>query len=126
LGPLFRNVGELVGVFVAIDPGKSPPSRGYASSVRLSNLRALEHRLKTLKSPAWPEDILPPINRDLAAAGRDLFMQHCEHCHHDVERASPRHRLITTMIPLSEIGTDPRVAENIVKMRGKTGFLEGM
>jgi hypothetical protein len=126
LGPLFRNVGELVGVFVAIDPGKSPPSRGYASSVRLSNLRALEHRLKTLKSPAWPEDILPPINRDLAAAGRDLFMQHCERCHHDVERASPRDRLITTMVPLSKIGTDPRVAENIVKMRGKTGFLEGM
>jgi mono/diheme cytochrome c family protein len=125
LGPLLRNVGELVGVFSAIDPGDPSPSRGYASSVRLSNLRALEHRLKTLKSPAWPEDVLPPINREMAAAGRDLFMQHCERCHHDVGRDSPRHRLITTRVPLSKIGTDPRVAENLVTTRGKTGFLEG-
>jgi RoxA-like, cytochrome c-like len=125
IGPLLRNVGELVGVFAVIDPGNSPPSRGYASSVRLSDLRALEHRLKILKSPTWPEDVLPPINRDLAAAGRDLFVQHCEHCHLDVERDSPRHRLITTMVPLPEIGTDPRAAENIMTARGKTGFLEG-
>ena len=126
LGPLLRNVGELVGVFAAIDPGNPPPARGYASSLRWSNVRALEHRLKTLKSPRWPEDVLPPIDRDLAAAGRDLFLQHCEHCHRDVGRDFPRHRLITTMVPLPEIGTDPRCAENIFSARGRTGFLEGM
>jgi hypothetical protein len=119
-------VGELIGVFAAIDPGTSPPSRGYVSSLPLSNLRALERRLKTLKSPTWPEDVLPPINRDLARAGRDVFLQQCEHCHLDVGRDSPRHRLITTMVPVSEVKTDPRAAEHIMNARGKTGFLEGM
>jgi hypothetical protein len=126
LGPLLRNVGELVGVFAAIDPGNPPPNRGYDSSIRFKNVRALETRLKSLKSPAWPENVLPPIDRQLAAAGRTVFAQQCEHCHRDVGRDYPRHRLVTVMIPLGEIGTDPRAAEHIVNARGRTGFLEGM
>ena len=123
LGPLMRNVGQLVGVFATIDPGHPPPSRGYASSVRLSNLRKLEDRLKTLKSPAWPEDVLPPINRELAAAGRSVFVRNCRGCHHDVARSG--HRIVTTRVPISKVKTDSLAAENLMNARGKTGFLEG-
>ena len=123
LGPIMRNVGQLVGVSATIDPGHPPPSRGYASSIRLSNLRRLEDRLKTLKSPVWPENVLPPINRDLAAAGRDVFVRNCRGCHHDVERTG--HRIVTTRVPISKVRTDPLAAENLMNARGKTGFLEG-
>jgi hypothetical protein len=123
LGPLMRNVGQLVGVFASIDPGNPPPSRGYASSVRLSNLRALEDRLKTLKSPAWPENVLPPINRDVAVAGREVFVRNCRGCHHDVGRNGGR--IVTTRVPISRVGTDSLAAENLMNARGKTGFLEG-
>jgi hypothetical protein len=123
LGPIMRNVGQLVGVSATIDPGNPPPSRGYASSVRLSNLRKLEDRLKTLQSPAWPENVLPPIKRDMAAAGRDVFVRNCRGCHHDVARSG--HRIVTTRVPISKVRTDALAAENLIKARGKTGFLEG-
>lgn len=124
VGPLMRNLGQAVGVFAAVDPGNPPPSRGYASSVNMSNLRALETSLKRLKSPVWPEQVFPPINRGLASAGRAIFIRDCRGCHQDVER-NGRDRIFTTKVPLATIRTDALAAENLVNHRGSTGFLAG-
>ena len=83
-------------------------------------MRKLEDRLKTLKSPAWPENVLPPINRDLAAAGRGVFVQNCRRCHHDVERSG--HRIVTTRVPISKVRTDPLAAENLMNAPARRGF----
>jgi processive rubber oxygenase RoxA-like protein len=124
IGPLMRNLGQIIGVFAAIDPGDPPPSVGYDSSVNVSNLRALEHSLKSLKSPLWPENVLPPIDHGRAAAGRELFVRDCRGCHHDIER-DRKDRVLTSSVSLSTVRTDPLTAENLINSRGNTGFLEG-
>jgi hypothetical protein len=124
IGSLLRNFGQMVGVFAVINPGDPPPSVGYDSSIHLSNLRALEHQLKRLESPVWPENVLPPIDRGLAAAGRELFARDCRGCHHDIER-NRKDRVLTTKVSLSTVRTDPLAAENLINSRGNTGFLAG-
>lgn len=123
-GPLVRNIGQIIGVFAKIDPGYPPPTVAYDSSVRLKNLRGLERRLKRLKSPVWPEDVLPPIDRELAAQGRQVFARTCRGCHHDHDRDS-RSRIHVTKVPTWKVQTDPRTAENLMNTRGSTGFLAG-
>jgi hypothetical protein len=123
-GPLTRNIGQIIGVFARIDPGNPPPTIGYDSSVRLKNLRGLERRLKSLKSPVWPEDVLPPIDRGLAAQGREIFATTCRGCHHDNPRGS-RGRIRVTKVPTWRVQTDSRAAENLMNTRGSTGFLAG-
>ncbi len=125
IGPLMRNIGQIVGVFGMIDPGNPPPTVGYASSIRFGNLRALEHRLTKLKSPVWPEDILPPIDRARAAHGREVFAQSCNRCHQDHARDDLRSRIRVTQVPIWKVRTDARAAENLMKTRGSTGFLAG-
>jgi len=124
VGSLVRNIGQMVGVFATIDPGDPPPSAGYYSSVNLPNLRALERQLKRLKSPVWPENVLPPIDHRLAAAGRELFVRDCRSCHHDIER-NGKDRVQTTRLSIATVRTDPLVAENLINARGNTGFLAG-
>ena len=123
-GPLSRNIGQIIGVFAKIDPGHPPPTVAYDSSVRLKDLRRLEGQLKRLKSPVWPEDILPPIDREKAAQGREIFATTCRGCHHDNDRDS-RSRIHVTKVPISRVKTDPRAAENLKNTRGSTGFLAG-
>jgi hypothetical protein len=125
IGPSMRNLGQALGVFAAINPGDPPPSVGYKSSVQFSNLRALEKRLKSLQSPLWPENVLPPIDRERAAAGRELFLGSCSGCHHAIDRGNRKARILTTRVSISTIRTDPLAAENLVNSRGKTGFLAG-
>ena len=125
IGPLTRNVGEVVGVFAHINPGGHPPDLGYTTSVRLKNLIALEDRLKSLQSPEWPEKILGKIDRGLVVRGKQLFQQDCSACHTAIDRSDPKRRAITRSAPISELKTDALTAQNILAGRGKTGFLKG-
>jgi mono/diheme cytochrome c family protein len=84
LGSLARNVGEVVGVFGAIDSGGKRVPHGYASSVDFKNLRKLEKALHGLDSPAWPTSVLPKIDKVKARAGAALFKTHCSQCHQKI------------------------------------------
>jgi hypothetical protein len=88
LGSLGRNVGEVVGVFGAIDSGGKGLPHGYASSVHFENLKKLEKALHGLKAPAWPTDVLPKIDQTKAAAGEKLFKQKCASCHKKINPLS--------------------------------------
>jgi cytochrome c peroxidase len=125
IGPLTRNVGEVVGVFAHINPGSQPPDLGYTTSVRLRNLIALEDRLKGLESPVWPAKILGRIDGGLKAKGAELFQQNCGKCHNEIDRDAPNRKAITTVWPIKDLETDPLTARNIIDGRGKTGFLKG-
>lgn len=101
LGPLGRNVGEVVGVYghVAVSPvgdgvafarnadrradDLAPPlvatDRGgqlgaYDSSVMMRNIGAIEHWLSSLRSPKWPEKVLGALDADKVARGRDIYL----------------------------------------------------
>ena len=70
-GAMPRNITELIGVFGSVDVSMTPS--GYASSLRMEGMIDLENVVKRLKSPRWPEHILPPIDVNLANAGRALY-----------------------------------------------------
>ena len=110
LGPLFRNVGEALGVFGEVKVEKTKLPR-YASSLNLTGLRALEDMLKTLRPPAWPSRCAP-INPNQAAAGKLLYTRYCATCHENLERTDTTTRYKATMIPVAEVGTDPAMVQN--------------
>lgn len=121
VGALGRNVGEVLGVFADFDIPENPGLTGYASSVRVQNLRALEEWVRTLWSPRWPADF-PPIDESKRRAGEALYRQHCLNCHAVIDRTDPRR---TVRAVLSPVGTDPQTFTNFWNRRGKTGKLEG-
>ena len=113
--PDFRNIGEVLGTegrtnIVDADGNLNPEPERWKTSVQLGNLQWMEETLHGLKAPAWPEDLLGPIDRDKAAAGRELFVESCAHCHGI--KALPDGGWDVTVVPLERIGTDPAQATN--------------
>jgi hypothetical protein len=88
-GSLGRNVGEVLGVFGQVTvkhyENKNAALAAHPSSVEHRQLISIEESLRKLWSPAWPEQILPPINRTLASRGKTLYATNCSSCHGCVE-----------------------------------------
>jgi mono/diheme cytochrome c family protein len=122
LGALGRNVGEVLGVFGDFEIPERPPQTGYASSVRIRNLLALEDSVKTLWSPQWP-DAFPPIDPAKRDRGKQVYVDAgCIECHAILDRTDPARRIEAIM---RAVGTDPRMAENFDNRAGSSGKLEG-
>lgn len=129
LGPLGRNTGEVLGVFGSFDLQKQPHDIGYRSSVDRRNLIRLEQHLVSLESPQWPDTLLPPIDRQLAAKGQQIYLQYqCYLCHERPEtfdRSNSNRRVIAQFSSLPLIGTDKAMAINALSDQGKSGFFQG-
>jgi hypothetical protein len=123
IGPLSRNVGEVLGVFGKVDV-HSDQNGGYPSTVRRLNLLLIEEQLKRLYSPKWPKQF-PPIDKRLARDGEKLFGEYCSKCHDPIDRMDPQRKVVARMTPLAEIGTDAGMATNVSKRTAWTGPLEG-
>ena len=81
-----RNVGETLGVLAPIklvnDKGEVLKGSEFGETlVDVDGLHCAEGLLRMLKPPQWPEDILGKINIQQAKSGKQLFAQHCQHCH---------------------------------------------
>jgi hypothetical protein len=80
--PIFRNIGETLGVFMSIDLTSKTPEQGlFDSSSQVLHLKKIEDALWRLAPPKWPEDVLGPIDRKKALEGKALFVTHCAGCH---------------------------------------------
>ncbi len=138
LGPIGRNTGEVTAVFATLDwqekrgfslasiitgQGFKSTHVDYTSSVKVGNLRLIEDQLKSLHSPLWPEDVLPPIDPVRKARGATLFASYCASCHTQINRLDPQRRIVANFTKLSDIGTDPKMAENAVGAVGLSGIL---
>ena len=136
--PMVRNAGEAMGVRALIN-FKDYPTPRFASTVPVATLHAIEEalggatqptggrRFTGLRSPAWPQGLLPRIDTALAAQGRDLYRQHCSRCHlpaPDTQEfwtgphwlptnVAGQRYLRTTVVPLDVIGTDPAQAADM-------------
>ena len=125
VGALARNVGEVIGVYGRVETTPTTwlyfYDAGYPSTIRASNLRAVEKKVAELHSPLWP-DLFPAIDPERAARGRALYRQYCLSCHQDIERTDPGRLIKVRMSSLEKLGTDPKMAENVIEMRGKTGM----
>ncbi len=128
IGALARNVGEVIGVFGALETDTTHwlgfVDGGYPSSIQTKNLRKLEKVVGKLYSPLWPETF-PKVNQQQAQRGRALYQQYCISCHTDINRTDPARHIKVRMSTLSEIKTDPLMAENAIMRRGKSGKLAG-
>ena len=125
IGALARNVGEVIGVFGRVETTPATwlyfYDAGYTSSVHTRNLRAVEKKVAELQSPLWPE-FFPAIDQDQAAQGRRLYGQYCLACHQDIDRTDPERKIKVRMGSLEKLGTDPKMAQNVLQLRGKTGI----
>jgi hypothetical protein len=127
LGAMLRNITELIGVFGSIDANLEPGKTGYASSLRTENMIDLENLVKRLKAPRWPQDVLPPIDVNMANEGRTLYTTHkCDDCHKVLDPATELQADFSIeMIGLNKIGTDIWLACNAYLHESKAGLLEG-
>jgi hypothetical protein len=128
-GSLGRNTGEVVGVFGQVEvkhyETEEEAKKGYLSTVQSHELVAMEESLRGLKSPQWPENILPPIDRKLAARGEQLYQAHCVSCHATINRDDPKRSVVAMITGLDVVGTDDTTARNIAEARVPSGVLEG-
>jgi hypothetical protein len=140
--PLGRNVGEALGVRSRINLVGYPGAQ-FQNTIRVENLHEIEGLLggdvpgKGVWSPKWPEDVLGAIDHGKAAKGEALYDSLCLHCHQppmnsdagrkaehwtDYDSAGKRFFRVN-MIPLEEIGTDPKQAQNFSKRTADSGPL---
>lgn len=128
-GSLGRNAGEVIGVFGKVEVQRfvteEDAKRGYESTIEANALVAMEESLRRLQSPVWPEQILPPIDRALAARGEPLYRDHCASCHALIDRDDPRRRVVAMITGVDVVGTDDTSAKNLATARAPAGVLEG-
>lgn len=146
LGPMGRNAGQVIGVFGTLDwqkktgfpwlsingvakllsgSGIGSHHIDYKSSIDKRNLRRVEHQLRELLSPKWPENELGRLNTTLVQQGKPIFQRYCSSCHQNISRTDPERRIIANISKLSTIGTDPVLANNAVTANGSAGLMKG-
>ncbi|TCH99895.1 hypothetical protein EJV46_04310 [Roseococcus sp. SYP-B2431] len=127
--PMGRNVAEAMGVRAGTTLTGSREEL-YRTTVRLDTIHEMERLLAGpaprggLRPPAWPEDLLGPIDRAAASRGAALYGNLCAGCHTGRwatvaggpgEAERPELRL--NMVALGHVGTDPKAAMNFVQRR---------
>jgi hypothetical protein len=140
--PMGRNVGEALGVRSRINL-LGYPGQQFQNTIHVENLHEIELLLGGagpglgVSSPKWPEEILGKIDRGAAAKGEKLYNELCLHCHQPPmlsgegrtaghwSTAVPGGKQLfnVTMIPLDEIGTDPKQAQNFYNRTADSGPL---
>jgi len=132
VGPLVRNVGEVVGVFGGLEIKEANwlkqlfgIKHSYSSTVDFHGLGALEGYVKILTSPRWEETKLPTIDENLRKKGLILFEEHCMSCHEVIPHDKEGEHYKAVKTSLSEVGTDVMMAWSIPNHKAKTLILEG-
>ncbi len=128
-GSVGRNTGEVIGVYGQLEvkhySTEQEARKGYPSTVEANELVAMEETLRNLKSPRWPEDILPPIDRKLAARGEELYRANCISCHALIDRDDPKRSIVAMITGIDIVGTDDTSARNLALAHAPTGVLQG-
>lgn len=137
LGPLGRNVGQVMGVFGTLEWQKKPEfwvaekfggqgpgetSLDFKSSINKVNLRRVENQLRTLQSPKWPNEYLPAIDETLLDDGENVFNEYCVACHQNIKRDDPTRRVIAHIVKQTAVATDPVLAMNTIGYQGYSGL----
>ncbi|KSV67416.1 hypothetical protein N185_30500 [Sinorhizobium sp. GW3] len=126
IGALVRNTSEVIGVFAHIETDRGKAWRGYDSSVRIVSMLSLERQLAELKSPRWPENILPPIDWDKATRGRAHFETFkCADCHKPLAWDDLDSPALEQMDPIDDQKTDIFLACNTFLHKSKSGNQKG-
>ena len=132
IGPLVRNIGEVVGVFGGLEIKEATfwqqmfgKKTRYSSNVDIKALGALESWVRDLRSPVWPQQYLPTINAVKAAQGAVLYAKACANCHQVIPRTQEGNKYISVKTPVATLGTDPETAWNADFHMANSLILEG-
>ena len=132
VGPLVRNMGEVVGVFGGLELKKAPwymellgLHHRYKSTVDFQGLGELEGLVANLRSPRWDSLPFPKLDPVLLNKGQLLFKDSCASCHHVVPLEDEDEYYIANRTLVETLGTDKVAATNIANDMVKTLFLEG-
>jgi hypothetical protein len=135
VGPMVRNIGQVVGVFGGLEMEKAPFWKRllghrkiqYSSTVDFESLGQLEGLVKNIRSPWWNDTIsnLPKLDPDKIAQGRRLFMENCQDCHKIMTREEWNTPYKAHLEPVKDLGTDPLTAWAAEHHRAATGMLKG-
>lgn len=135
IGPLVRNIGEVVGVFGDLDIRKASWWRQiffdqkveYSATVNIRNLGELELWVKQLRSPDWSDNNikLPAVDMVKSAKGSIIYQQQCAGCHQVIPKDRQSDKYKVKMTPLDKVGTDPAMAVNADFHMAKSLLLEG-
>ncbi|TMJ16600.1 MAG: hypothetical protein E6G94_03725 [Alphaproteobacteria bacterium] len=139
--PMVRNAGEAMGVSAKVNWGKGSTPL-FTSTVPVDNLHRIEssiagprqpqegRQFTGLRAPAWPGNILPPVDAALAERGAGLYREmHCGGCHLPAPNteefwtgnhwtpanAAGERYLALKVIPVSAVGTDEAQAADMDK-----------
>ena len=139
LGTLIRNAGEVLGTFGTIEIDSPKPLRKlernvlpfppYESSINTVNLGKIENWVAQLRSPQWPEEYLPAIDRSLAQKGKAIYNNNCASCHQLVPHSREGLPYKAVLTPISEVATDSTQLDNLVltrdagKYKGRFGLI---
>lgn len=104
--PLARDVSVAIGAGAALDVRDGDTL--YNSSVDILGIKAVEDLAAQIRSPKWPEGILGAIDHEAAGRGQTLYEDNCARCHDGEPHGNELH---LTLVPVSELGTDPNSAE---------------
>jgi len=128
-----RNTGEVMGVFAHLQLTGTPETGQFNSTARLQNLDRVESYVEKLEAPEWPVEVLGPIDEAKVEQGKSLFAANCAGCHgiRDAEGKFPstppnpfgKQFVITHAPPLSELGTDPQMIQNVMNRTADPGAL---
>ena len=122
-GPLAQNATTALAVYGTVEVRGH--SLGYPSSTNIKNLGHLQSIFYKLTAPVWPQSILGKPNANLVAQGEKIYQQQCLQCHSLVDAHDPKRQLMAVSVPVTEVGTDPRMVDNFYNGSVKTGELEG-
>lgn len=110
---LFRNAGEVLGVF-----GKAklvaPTSKHnyYLSSLRVTELLAMEELVETMTAPKWT-DLFGGLNADKVARGGEIYGKTCAGCHQLLPAGTGPFDVGLTDVKV--VGTDPVMSQNALR-----------
>jgi phosphohistidine phosphatase SixA len=129
LGPLGRNVGQVIGVFGLVKT-QGDTLVGYDSSVRFDTLERAEDLITKLWSPKWPAEF--PRNAALVDHGQAIYRDNCMRCHFEMKRDDPLRQANDVLVPISRpfesyppLMTDEWTAKNWSIRKAKVGLLAG-
>lgn len=138
IGPLGRNVGQVIGVFGSLDWQRKSNSSllsmlglwhengkpiDFKTSINKRNLRRVEQHLRKLLSPKWPSEF-PALDHEKVNAGQKIFQQRCVSCHANMNPQDPARRIVANISSVEHVGTDPMLADNAVSYTGFSGLLQ--
>ncbi len=93
-----RNMAQSIALLADFNPTT------FETTTSIKRLEAVSQYARKAKPPTWPENILGPIDQDLATQGKAIFKDQCLSCHDpqfsNIATASSNYNYM-------DVGTDP-------------------